>query len=137
MTTGAPYTPGYTLVSGMDVTGTPAESARIDVLNPSAEPKQRFGAPPKYTFGNAGTNILRGPGVNNWDISVYRTIKLRERISAQLRLETYNSFNHPQWRTLNTTARFDAQNNQIDASFLDPRTSRGPRRVQLAVRVNW
>ena len=137
MTTGAPYTPGYTLVSGMDVTGTPSESARLDVVNPTAEPKQRFGAPPKYTFGNAGASTLRGPGVNNWDISLYRTIRVRERFTTQLRLETYNSFNHPQWRTLNTTARFDAQNNQIDASFLDPRTSRGPRRVQLAVRVNW
>jgi hypothetical protein len=137
MSNGAPFTPGYSLVSSVDVTGTPSESARVQVLDPNAARKLRFGAPPKYTFGNAGWNILRGPGVNNWDISLYRTIRLRERLTAQLRLETYNTFNHPQWSSLNTTARFDPQNRQIDPSFLDPRTSRGPRRVQLAARVNW
>ncbi len=120
------------LLTAVGTAGAAGSNAKID-----KNAVLRFGAPPKYTFGNAGQNILRGPGVNNWDISLYRTIRVRERMTAQLRLESYNTFNHPQWSSLNTTARFDQQDRQIDPSFLDPRTSRGPRRVQLALRVNW
>ena len=70
--------------------------------------------------------------MNNWDISLYRRIPLGERRYAQLRLETYNTFNHTQFSSLVTTARFDAQGNQ-----LEPSGSRSPRRAPLALRVNW
>lgn len=136
-TSGAPFTPGYSLVDGQDITGTPSESARIDVVDPSAPAVSRFGRPARGTFGNAGVGILRGPGVNNWDISLYRHLKLWERLAAQLRLETYNTFNHTQFSTLSTTARFDAQGSQIEPLFLTPTAARPPRRVQLALRLNW
>ncbi|MBI4876314.1 MAG: hypothetical protein HY822_16890, partial [Acidobacteria bacterium] len=136
--TGAPYTPGYSLVSGQDITGTATEGARINILDPQAPPLEgRFGPPARGTFGNAGVGIMRQPGMNNWDISLFRSLKIGERRTAQLRLETYNTFNHTQFNSLNTTARFDAQAQQIDPTFLEPRAAYGPRRVQLALRVNW
>ncbi|MBI3473255.1 MAG: TonB-dependent receptor [Candidatus Solibacter usitatus] len=134
---GAPFTPGYSLVSGVDITGTPSESARVVVVDPRADPVQRFTAPQRGMFGNAGVGVLTGPGVNNWDISLYRQFRLAERRTAQLRFETYNTFNHTQFRTLSTTARFDPQGAQVDPLFLEPTESRGPRRIQLALRVNW
>lgn len=134
--TGAPFTPGYSLVTGYDTTGT-GEGARINVVNPDAAPALRFGPPAQKSFGNAGLNILRGPGINNWDISIYRQIKIQERHNLQLRLETYNTFNHTQFSNVNRTARFDAQQQQIDATFLLPTSARSPRRIQLAARLNW
>lgn len=46
------------------------------------------------TFGNASRNIIRGPGFQNWDISIYKTIPLRETMSLEFRAEFFNAFNH-------------------------------------------
>jgi hypothetical protein len=136
--TGAPFTPGFTTVDSANITGTPSESARPDVRDPSAEPVNRFGRPARGTFGNAGTRVLRGPGTNNWDISLYRRIPIREGGKyIQLRIESYNTFNHTQFSAVSTSARFDAQGNQVDALFLQPTAARSGRRLQAAVRVNW
>jgi Carboxypeptidase regulatory-like domain/TonB dependent receptor len=48
-------------------------------------------------FGNSGRNILRGPGINNWDIGVGKDFKFTERIAFQFRAETFNAFNHHQY----------------------------------------
>ena len=48
MLTGAPITPGYSLVNGItSPTGTPSDSARVQVINPTAPLAQRFGPPPE------------------------------------------------------------------------------------------
>ncbi len=134
---GAPFTPSFSTVDGANITGTPSESARVNVANPDADPLYRFGRPVHGSFGNAGTNVLRGPGVNNWDISLYRRIPLCEGKYIQLRFESYNTFNHTQFSSTSTAARFDAQGNQVDALFLQPTAARTARRVQLAMRLNW
>ena len=107
------------------------------MANPDAAPALRFGPPAPKSFGNAGPNILRGQGMNNWDISIYRQVKFKESHNLQLRLGTYNTFKHTQFSNLNTTAHFDAQKQQIDATFLLPTVARSPRRVQMAARFNW
>ncbi|MEO7144015.1 MAG: TonB-dependent receptor [Bryobacteraceae bacterium] len=137
MQSGAPFTPTFTTVDGQNITGTPSEGARPNIVNIDAPAIDMFGRPQQGMFGNAGVGVLRGPGVNNWDISLYRLIHMGERETLQLRLETYNTFNHTQFSTLSTQAKFDAQGNQVDPLFLQPTAARGPRRVQLAVRFNF
>ena len=53
-------------------------------------------------------NALRGPGTNQWDMSVFKKINFSETTYLQLRLEAFNVFNHTQWSTLNTAATFNA-----------------------------
>lgn len=48
-------------------------------------------------FGNSGRNILREPGINNWDIGIDKAFELSEKIQLQLRLETFNAFNHAEY----------------------------------------
>ncbi len=48
-------------------------------------------------YGNSGRNILRAPGINNWDIGLFKNFQLAERLRLQMRLESFNTFNHPQW----------------------------------------
>ena len=134
---GATFTPGFTLVSGMDVSGTPSEGARIDVRDPAAPPAQRFGPPARGTFGNAGVGILTLPGMNNWDASLYRRIRLDEKRYLQLRFETYNTLNHTQFSNVQRQARFDATGAQVDPTFLEPTAARSARRIQLALRLQW
>jgi hypothetical protein len=52
--------------------------------------------PPKGgTFGTMGRNIFRDSGFKNVDFSVFKTVTLKERFSAQFRVELFNVFNHP------------------------------------------
>ena len=48
-----------------------------------------------YTYGDAGRNILRGPGLFNLDIAAHKQFRISERFSAQLRLESFNATNTP------------------------------------------
>ncbi|HEV2495470.1 MAG TPA: carboxypeptidase-like regulatory domain-containing protein [Terriglobia bacterium] len=56
-------------------------------------------------FGYMGRNLLTGPGRNNWDLALHKNVALPwfrgEQSTLQIRLETFNSFNHPQWRYIN------------------------------------
>ena len=54
-----------------------------------------FALPTPFTFGDAGRNILRGPGLVNADFSVFKNIPVKERFKVQFRAEMFNVFNHP------------------------------------------
>ena len=45
-------------------------------------------------FGNAGRNIVTGPGVQQWDFSALKNFKLAEAKNLQFRAELFNIFNH-------------------------------------------
>ena len=57
-------------------------------------------------FGYMGRNALTGPGRNNWDLALHKDFKMpglrNENSTLQVRLDTFNSFNHPQWKSINT-----------------------------------
>jgi hypothetical protein len=40
-------------------------------------------------------NDIRQDGYNNWDLSLFKTIRIKERVSFQLRAEAQDAFNHP------------------------------------------
>ncbi len=58
---------------------------------------QAFEIPTGPSFGNAGRNILRGPGLVNFDFGVHRDFAIRETKRVQFRAEVFNAFNHPQF----------------------------------------
>ena len=62
-----------------------------------------FSAPPMDVKGNAGQGIIRGPGVNNWDVSMSKTFHPVERMSVEFRGDMFNAFNHTQWSGINRT----------------------------------
>jgi hypothetical protein len=65
---------------------------------------------PRGSIGNdSGINSVRGPGLNNWDISIFKSFQYGETQARriQLRVEMYNAFNHTQWGTFNSTAQFN------------------------------
>lgn len=49
-------------------------------------------------FGNAGRNIVQGPGYQNWDFSTFKNFRIRESKTLQFRAELFNIFNHPNFR---------------------------------------
>ena len=56
-----------------------------------------FVAPAPFTFGNSGRNVLRGPGVNTWDLSVIKNTNFSDRYRLQWRTDFFNAANHPQF----------------------------------------
>lgn len=58
---------------------------------------------------DSGLNRLRGPGLQNWDMSLFKNIGLgNESRRLQLRLEAFNAFNHTEWGSFNNTIQFNA-----------------------------
>jgi hypothetical protein len=67
--------------------------------------KSAFTTPTAFTFGNAGRNILDGPGAVNFDLSIFKDFLLPvlgDQGKLQLRFESFNTFNHPQFANPNT-----------------------------------
>lgn len=50
------------------------------------------------TFGNAGRNIVFGPGLWNLDFGLFKNIRVTEQHRVQLRWEMFDAFNHPNFR---------------------------------------
>lgn len=146
---GAPSGIGLSFVSSVDVTGSPTDGARVMVVqNPILPAGDRtfsrnfntsaFAAPKVGAFGNAPKDVIRGPGPNNWDMSLLKRIPLRgERFKLQFRSEFYNAFNHTQFTALDTGARFDAQGNQVNARFGEFTAADSARHIQFALRLTF
>ena len=58
--------------------------------------KAAFSQPAPGYFGNSSRNVLRGPGINNIDASLFKNTQI-ERVNLQLRLESFNAMNHPEF----------------------------------------
>jgi hypothetical protein len=89
-----------------------------------------FSAPPQDVKGNAGLGIVRGPGMNNWDISLGKTFRPIEPLRAEFRADLFNAFNHTQWSGVNTS--FD---NRSGNTFGRVTGAREPRIVQMGLRI--
>ena len=56
-----------------------------------------FTQPAIGVYGNTSRNFLRQPGINNWDIGVVKNFIFTENIRFAFRVESFNTFNHPQY----------------------------------------
>jgi hypothetical protein len=88
-----------------------------------------FARPPANSFGNAGRNIIRGPGFKNVDFALSRTFRLSEKLGVQFRGEFFNALKHPNFGFPNATAD--------TTSFGKVTTALDPRQVQIAARVTF
>ncbi|HWQ53429.1 MAG TPA: TonB-dependent receptor [Bryobacteraceae bacterium] len=105
-------------------------------LSPSQRTPERwfntaaFTAPPPFQFGNAGRNIILGPGNQLIDLALHKRFRLTERANLEFRAESFNTFNKPNF------------------GFPDPYPDHGPffgrillsgepRRVQFASRIEF
>ncbi|MGA3328468.1 MAG: hypothetical protein ABSF45_28800, partial [Terriglobia bacterium] len=57
-----------------------------------------FQTPALGSFGNSAYDMLFGPGLQNWDMSLSKsTFIYRERVRLLFRFDAFNAFNHPQF----------------------------------------
>jgi hypothetical protein len=94
-----------------------------------------FARPARGDAGNSPKDVIRGPGVTNSDVTLFKNIALGSGLrKRQLRREIYNVFNQTQFATVDSTARFDASGNQVNTRFGQVITTRAPRVMQVALR---
>jgi hypothetical protein len=65
--------------------------------NPAA-----FAVPAPGSFGDFGRNTIYGPGILNFNMSLFKNFNFTENTRIQLRFEAFNVFNHTQWANINT-----------------------------------
>lgn len=137
---GAPFTPTFSTSPALDITGSPSESPRLDVVsNPKANVPSGFSFNPAAfaeplvgTIGNAGVNMIAGPGFQNWDMTIARIIPLgSEARTLDLKLEAFNVFNHPEFDGQTTGYRFNASSVNTASSIGQFSSDRGPRILAL------
>ena len=76
---------------------------------------------PPTLYGNSGIGVLLGPGQFNWDISIIKTTRFKERHTVIFRTEFYNAFNHPQFGNPATAVSTPSTFGQITTTTVNPR----------------
>jgi hypothetical protein len=118
---GAPYRPDLI----KDPTLPKGDRTRLVYFDGTA-----FAQPAPGAFGNAGRNVVRGAGVNNWDISVFKSIPLNwESGRFEFRTEMYNAFNHTQWTGYRTGFG--------STGFGSATSARDARVIQMGAKLYW
>ena len=147
MQSGSPFSPGFGLRSSEEWTGS-TEGARVNVVgDPNIPDSEKtfdrwfntaaFALPAKGTFGNAGVNILRHPGIHNWDVAVTKKVPLfSESRWIQFRTEMFNAPNHTQFDQVGTGTTFNnTTGEQTNTSFGRITRARDPRTIQLSLKL--
>jgi hypothetical protein len=139
-------TPQYVAYTGTDTLGLGGgTNNRPDLVAPVSYPKTRLAwfsansfanpvAPwnggPNQGFGNAGKDAVVGPGLVNFNWSLFKNIPIKEGgPSFELRFEYFNVFNHAQFNGLDL--------NSADANFGQVTTAYDPRTLQLGAKFHF
>ena len=120
--------PNNTVLASFTGTANPVldDASRTQILNPAA-----FAAPGVGQFGNVGRNSIRIPGYRNYDLSLFKRFKVRDRANLELRGEAYNISNSPHFNSpitnINSAAFGERVSTMGNGSF--------GRQVNLALRI--
>ena len=157
---GFPVSPTFSVTNGADLIGG-GDPQRLDMTcNPNiswgSHTQQAwfnsscFALPTKGDIGDASKYPIRAPGINNFDMTLFRTFHLKsEKRTLVLRWEAYNVLNHTQFggspagiggtaaTGLNLTAQFTPAGALVNNGFGTANSARPPRTMQASLRFNF
>jgi hypothetical protein len=113
-------------------TGSIVQGGPTAYFNPGA-----FIQPLPGTYGNAGRNILQGPGLATTDISLSKKFFLTERLNLQFRTEAFNVFNHTNFNTPNPVVYAAATGGPSPTAGVITSTSTTSRQIQFGLKLLW
>jgi hypothetical protein len=139
---GNPYQGGSVTVSGTTCTPPAGASASTHTRAQWFNPCQ-FAAPPLVTqngvtyatYGTSQYNMLRGPKFQDWDMSLQKNTTWHERYNVQLRADSFNIFNHPNFGTPNAAISNLSNVGTITGTSGTP--SYEARTVEFAIKFNF
>jgi hypothetical protein len=90
-----------------------------------------FPVPPVGYFGNSAPTVLSGPGLQNWDLGIEKSVAFEQKApSLRIRAEMFNAGNRAQFLQPNGNAGAGESFGRISAT-------RPPRVIQLALKLLW
>jgi hypothetical protein len=102
-------------------------------INPAA-----FAIPAAGTYGDAGRNLVRAPGLWQVDTALSKTIAFTERLGLQFRAEAFNLFNRAQYGSPQANLSSPLSFGVITTPMNQGATGSGtPRQIQLALRLSF
>jgi len=89
------------------------------------------------TFGDAGRNIVKGPGLQEWDISLMKLFPVREQMHFEFRAEFFNAFNHvnPLFGIPGQISQEPVTLERGTPQFGYPAGARPPRQIQFGLKL--
>jgi len=95
-------------------------------INPAA-----FAVPAAGFFGNCAPRVVHGPGLENVDLSLFKSFQFRERARVEFRSEFFNAFNRANFNNPNATFN-PASLGSFGKTFS---TITDPREIQFALKL--
>lgn len=107
-----------------------------DVLAPSGQRdinnwinKAAFASAPNDRYGNSGTSIVPGPGLQSYDLSIAKNFVYRERYNLKFQTDFFNAFNVANFTGLDT--------NMLDKAFGTLPGAYPPRNLQMQLKFTF
>ncbi|HXY25616.1 MAG TPA: TonB-dependent receptor [Candidatus Acidoferrum sp.] len=113
-------------------------------------PKARFVQAQLGAKANIGRNTVSSPGLNIWNMSLFKTMKFTERASLQFRFQTFDTFNHQNYSiglpTNNGSIDQNTNTNPLNTSYIFVDSPQflnkfifngGSRTLELGLRFSW
>jgi hypothetical protein len=79
--------------------------------------------------GNAAATSVNGPGLERWDVSLFKNLNLTERFRLQVRGESFNFLNHTNFLGISTGLG--------TTNFGQVTSAREPRRIQIGMKLSF
>jgi hypothetical protein len=161
---GLPWTPGYAnsgqdndVIGFLNKSGTGGFSTSVGSFNPNTH-KVQFFAPSPYelqpagqanstfgafarplvgTFGNIGRDSYLGPGYIDTDLSISKSVSLREQLSLQFRADFFNLFNKVNLGQPDSCVDCQDGNAGTISSIVASQDGSSMRRIQLSARIQF
>jgi hypothetical protein len=86
-------------------------------------------------YGNSGYDALRGPAFQDWDLNLEKNTSFHERYQLQLRADSFNIFNHPDFAPPNAAINNSSSFGTITAISSTPAYE--PRTVEFAIKFSF
>jgi len=116
----------------------------------AVNPTARFVQAGLGALANAGRDTVNSPGLNIWNMSLFKTMKFTERASVQFRFQTFDTLNHQNYSiglpSNNGTLDQNTNTNPLNTSYIFVTSPQflnkfifngGSRTVELGVRFSW
>ena len=92
-------------------------------------------------FGTAPWGAVRGPGFANWDLGLFRALRMPHHSDLQIRFEAFNvlntaHFNNPGGNVSNLQLNPDGTVRNLNG-FAEVTSAYGERQMRLGVRFGW
>ena len=96
-----------------------------------------FAVPANGTWGDAGKNLIQGPGLFQIDAALSRRVRITEGTNVMLRMEAFNVFNHPELGNPNTNLSSPSFGQITSVANTTPIGTGSARSIQFAARFTF